>query len=122
MKCSGCKGKAQKNPNKDEYSHYEYYCPSCETYLFERQVIKPLSKMKKGELVNEVFDQYSESGNWETAIELITGRPLADLLSDVIFETSGKMTIPELKALIKELKAIDEWKAPTPISGRGVSQ
>ena len=35
--CNGCGGNVQKNPNKNDYSHYAYYCPSCDTFLFERQ-------------------------------------------------------------------------------------
>ena len=38
IKCSGCKGTVEKNPDKDCYAHYEYYCPKCDTYLLARQV------------------------------------------------------------------------------------
>lgn len=39
-KCPTCKEKVTKNPNKNDYMHYAYYCNNCDLFLFSRQVKK----------------------------------------------------------------------------------
>jgi len=64
--------------------------------------------MKKEDLINEVWDFYSNSRHYMVELDLITGSCEADLLSDAVFLACKKRTIPQLRELLKELKEVSE--------------
>jgi len=59
--------------------------------------------MRKDDLINLVWEKYGDSNDYLTVLEKITGSTEADILSDAVFNACKKMTIPELKELLKEL-------------------
>ena len=66
--------------------------------------------MKKQDLINEVWDFYFNSRHYMVELDLITESCEADILSDAVLNACKKRTIPQLKALLKELEGVQEWR------------